>query len=1008
MPISGSERRARLARLLKRLSPEGSIERLTESLQSDSAGEDLESLSIAQGASKTAESLEVLVQRGPDRLADDQVETLEAVIHQTLRPAIYIINDRFENPPDHWRWLADAATRARIEQNIPSIGRIELPGKTFLPYAGTGFVVGPNRIMTNRHVAELFADSSGDSEFQFKTGFTATINFQRERIPLPDEDNRTVSVDKVVFMDPKWDMALLEVRGLSQRQMPLRLSKSHPNDLQSQDVVVIGYPGQDPRGSIEVQNRIFDGCYRVKRLLPGRITGFDFTDSYDRMVEAMTHDASTLGGNSGSAVIHVATGQVLALHFKGEYLKTNHAVATHDLSKDQRVVDQGVQFVDFEHSAATQKQTTSAEKRFSGQSPGDFRIEELDENETKPISNSGSAFIRVQSGEVLALHFRGEGLQANFTFGAEAHVETQTPASKTHPRERNDVDLRQIAAEHDDAQRNSATTESQHSVAETPAPRKAIGENTDHTDAPTQSENSETPSKNWSFAKTLARLLAFIKSMGKEVISALSPIAIESELQETVWYVEAYFPGETSPQTGSGALIRVISSGGNDRKVLLTCQHVVRHLETGTYAEDIRCWRHGDGYHPDRCWKADKWELSGSAPDDQDDFDAKSAGGKDWILLTVQKSRESTNDLPYAPGFAAVSSLRRFRLLGYPGGTGTMERNVVKASVSQKFRLSAVDSNMGTLPLAGGEGIGAGFSGGPYLKRDGRIVAIHRSLKHANQAPIAVAGLSIMDGITKRGWKVAELTDKSIRRWIIRFSFGLVFTALLWFLATPPPIEITAIEGRNLESKLSTKMVRKVQSTPPAGNPTNADRVHIVDGILSLTVPKFEQENATGDRFVSYTKTAYRYDFFGLPLPAGTITIKVRRHIDCDSIEEFHEVIREMQPDYAYWKTAEAMEWFDDAPPLISIKFRNEDFLKETKNQVIAEKKFNDGEKVTLNLLTDRFGIVETEKRYKSDDRNDVEYKFRYTHLNKHPNTKMNPGIWDLYFVYSDLPNQVD
>jgi hypothetical protein len=37
--------------------------------------------------------------------------------------------------------------------------------------------------------------------------------------------------------------------------------------------------------------------------------------SFENVVNAMTHDASTLGGNSGSAVIDVQTGQLVALHF---------------------------------------------------------------------------------------------------------------------------------------------------------------------------------------------------------------------------------------------------------------------------------------------------------------------------------------------------------------------------------------------------------------------------------------------------------------------------------------------------------------------------------------------------------------------------------------------------------------------------------------------------------------------------------------------------------------------
>ena len=40
----------------------------------------------------------------------------------------------------------------------------------------------------------------------------------------------------------------------------------------------------------------------------------------------MEHDASTLGGNSGSAVIDLETGEAVGLHFAGSYLQANYAV----------------------------------------------------------------------------------------------------------------------------------------------------------------------------------------------------------------------------------------------------------------------------------------------------------------------------------------------------------------------------------------------------------------------------------------------------------------------------------------------------------------------------------------------------------------------------------------------------------------------------------------------------------------------------------------------------------
>ena len=72
----------------------------------------------------------------------------------------------------------------------------------------------------------------------------------------------------------------------------------------------------------------FTKRYGVKRLSPGRImetAGRLAGDSYDRV---FTHDASTLGGASGSVVAHLngADLLVVGIHFGGEMLRQNYGV----------------------------------------------------------------------------------------------------------------------------------------------------------------------------------------------------------------------------------------------------------------------------------------------------------------------------------------------------------------------------------------------------------------------------------------------------------------------------------------------------------------------------------------------------------------------------------------------------------------------------------------------------------------------------------------------------------
>jgi hypothetical protein len=155
------------------------------------------------------------------------------------------------------------------------------------------------------------------------------------------------------MIHPYWDMALLRVNGLPENRQPLPLSTADPATLHDRTVVVVGYPGYDPTGDDEfqrIQNRIFRGSYYVKRLQPGLFKIRRRVDSYEKMVDAVTHDCSTLGGNSGSAVLMLpdqpgGSIEVVGLHFAGQYLEANFAVSPHDLAGDSRVVDSGVKFV---------------------------------------------------------------------------------------------------------------------------------------------------------------------------------------------------------------------------------------------------------------------------------------------------------------------------------------------------------------------------------------------------------------------------------------------------------------------------------------------------------------------------------------------------------------------------------------------------------------------------------------------------------------------------------------
>ncbi len=334
--MSRAKHLERLKSMLQQVTPGSTLEAAGASLESMELPDQSRGAAI-EGMNKlnATESLR------DDTINVDQQNALEAIVLPKLRPVVPIIGDTFSPPPSPWEFFGTADFKKRIDKVIPSIGRIEVPGHPSVPYGGTGFVVGPNLLMTNRHVAEIFTTGLGQRNLLFRPGISSAIDFKREVIGTTPV---LISVTKVIMIHPFWDMALLQVAGLDASHPVLPISIKAPGELADRNIVVIGYPAQDWRNDQALQNQIFAGIFNVKRLQPGKLKSIRTIESFGHNVNAITHDASTLGGNSGSAVIDVETGEVVALHFAGLYLDANFGVPTYELARDSRVVQAGVNF----------------------------------------------------------------------------------------------------------------------------------------------------------------------------------------------------------------------------------------------------------------------------------------------------------------------------------------------------------------------------------------------------------------------------------------------------------------------------------------------------------------------------------------------------------------------------------------------------------------------------------------------------------------------------------------
>jgi endonuclease G len=279
--------------------------------------------------------------RGQALSEDDKIRIEAIILPNGLRPAFDITEDSFEELPDPWRSLN--AHRPLLHSCIRAVGRVNVPGHARLQYAGTAFIVGDGLLLTNRHVADEFCQT-GSTDLVFTPGISPSLDMRQE---VGSGVSVVVKVSKPLLMVSDWDAALLRISEMPPNAKPLPLAGSPPPDSTGRLATVIGYPALDTQCSTEEilqQVQIFRAIFDKKRLQPGRLLGMLQTSSFGRKVNALAHDCTTLGGNSGSVLVDVDAEAILGLHFGGEYLVANYAVPSWELARNQRLRDEGVMF----------------------------------------------------------------------------------------------------------------------------------------------------------------------------------------------------------------------------------------------------------------------------------------------------------------------------------------------------------------------------------------------------------------------------------------------------------------------------------------------------------------------------------------------------------------------------------------------------------------------------------------------------------------------------------------
>src|SRR4051812_31910678 len=261
-----------------------------------------------------------------------RLDALEAIVRRVGRPPLMVRDNAvvLEPLPD---FPTGTDTKIKhVEVDIRSVGRVEFLNHT-MAWGGTGWVIASGDtsrvVVTNRHVAKLVARRGSDGRGIFlrspATGVLYGIDLDfTEEVASVAADSRPFEVSDILYLadDTKPDIALLRISGDDLPDpLPLSDDDPEPGDL----VALVGYPAFDTRNDVNDQARYFHDIYDVKRFAPGKVL-----QALTGRTE-LTHDCTSLGGNSGSPLISLETGKVVGLHFSGEYGIANSAVGVASL-----------------------------------------------------------------------------------------------------------------------------------------------------------------------------------------------------------------------------------------------------------------------------------------------------------------------------------------------------------------------------------------------------------------------------------------------------------------------------------------------------------------------------------------------------------------------------------------------------------------------------------------------------------------------------------------------------
>ena len=248
---------------------------------------------------------------------------LDALVVGQARP-VFLVEDDWINFGDQPEWDSLQGAQHVLSRAIRTVGRIETEDRS-IPFIGTAFAVAPDLVMTADFVGKVLAGENG------KMHAPAWINFKAEHGVI---EQARVPVVEVLAQSPLSGISLLRLGDDLAPDRVAALSMKFPGTLTGAEICVVGYSSNDVRNDPDTVEELFGSVFNVKRLSPGKVIEVDYSTKDGAARTQLLHDATTLGGASGSPLIEVETGEVVGLHYAGQYRVSNYALSITSLEED--------------------------------------------------------------------------------------------------------------------------------------------------------------------------------------------------------------------------------------------------------------------------------------------------------------------------------------------------------------------------------------------------------------------------------------------------------------------------------------------------------------------------------------------------------------------------------------------------------------------------------------------------------------------------------------------------